>query len=102
MPMLFLHLWDYTKIRLDIQGHTRVFLSSCLFRKYLNYSEESRSYVAPAEMQLGLIAETADLASGYSETLSLARLAGKLFIMIFFVIVKDPGALWMVLIMPVI
>lgn len=99
-PMLFLHIWDWIKINMDVEGHTRVFLSSCLFRKYLNYSEESRSDVLASEMQLGLLQECTDLASGYTAILDMAQQFGKLCLMITFVIVKEPGAIYLVLAMP--
>jgi len=99
-PMFFLHMWDYLKILMDVEGHTRVFLSSCLFRKYLNYSEESRQDVAAAEMQLGLIAECTDLAAGYTAILDMGQMFGKLILVIIFVCLKEPSALCLVLAMP--
>jgi len=101
-PMLVLHLWDYLKIRMDVEGTTHVFLSSCLFRKYLNYSEESRQDVAPSEMQLGLLTECTDLAAGYIAILDMAQQFGKLCLMITFVLMKEPTAIYLVLAMPLI
>lgn len=101
IPMMALHLWDHLKIKMDVEGQTRVFLSSCLFRKYLNYSEESRQDVAPAEMQLGLLEECSDLASGYTAMLGMAQMFGKLSIMITFVIIKEPTAIPLVFAMPI-
>jgi len=100
MPMAILHIWDHIKIRMDLEGQTRVFISTCLFRKYLNYSEESRSDVAASEMQLGLLTESADLASGYTAFLDMAQQFGKLILMITFVAIKEPSAIILVLCMP--
>ena len=37
-PLSVLHLWDYYKLSLDVQGRTKMFIQTTLFRKYLNYS----------------------------------------------------------------
>ena len=38
VPMLFVHLAGFIKVKMDLTGHLRLFLQSSLFRKYLNYS----------------------------------------------------------------
>merc|ERR1719424_2756716 len=49
-PMLFLHLWDLKKARLDLGGLSQDYLQVNLFRRYLNYTETSRMKVPPAHM----------------------------------------------------
>ncbi|CAJ1367882.1 unnamed protein product, partial [Effrenium voratum] len=38
LPLWILHVWDYHKLALDVQGRTKMFIQTTLFRKYLNYS----------------------------------------------------------------
>ncbi|CAJ1426632.1 unnamed protein product [Effrenium voratum] len=50
LPLWILHVWDYHKLALDVQGRTKMFIQTTLFRKYLNYSEKSRRSMTPAQM----------------------------------------------------
>merc|ERR1719271_752374 len=53
-------------------------------------------------MQLGLLEECTDLAAGYTAILDMAQQFGKLCLMITFVLMKEPTAIYLVLAMPLI
>jgi len=55
VPLVFLQAWEVVRIKIDIKYRTRNFLQTCLFRKYLNYCEESRTEVTPSAMQVALM-----------------------------------------------
>jgi len=88
------------RIKIDIKNRTRNFLQTCLFRKYLNYCEESRTEVRPSAMQVALIQETNEVAKGYDALLDIMRLCGKLTITSCFILLENPSAVKYVLLMP--
>jgi len=100
VPMLFIHAWDFVKVRMDVRGSSRTFIQKSLFRKYLNYSEESRLSVQPSDMQLALIKDAADLADGYASVLTMMQVIGKVSVMAYFVKIYNQRALWNVFAMP--
>lgn len=99
-PMVALHMWDYAKIGMDIQGRVRVWIQESLFRKYLNYNDESRAHVPPARMQTAITQDAGALADGYVAVLEIVAMLGKLVITIIFILNSDPGSLWVLITMP--
>lgn len=99
-PMLVLHAWDLVKAKMDLRGHLRLYLQCSLFRKYLNYSEESRSAVLPADIQNTIMLSTQGAATGYCRLLGLLALAGQLATFICFTVVENPGAIYLIMAMP--
>jgi len=100
VPMLFLHLWDYKKVKLDLGGLVREFLQTNLFRKYLNYSEQSRMMVQSSVMQVAIIQDTVELTEGYVATLNMIQMVGKLIILVYFILLENPAALGPIVAMP--
>ncbi|CAJ1401466.1 unnamed protein product [Effrenium voratum] len=99
-PMLVLHLWDLLKAKMDLVGHLRLYLQSSLFRRYLNYSEESRASVPPADMQHALSLGSANAAKGYMLVLSLFQKFGQLAVFTYFTLLSNPDAIYLILAMP--
>jgi len=99
-PMFILHLWDYYKVKLDTGGKIRDFLQTNLFRKYLNYGEYSRCRVLPSLMQVAIVQDTAELQEGYMATLNMCEIVGRLVIMVYFILLENPGALVPAITMP--
>lgn len=100
VPMVALHLWDVYKVHLDLEGLSREYLQVNLFRKYLNYSEESRQKVPPSHMQVAIVQDCDEVAESYSSFLNLLQVIGKLIIVTYFILVENPDALVSVLLMP--
>ncbi|CAE8585907.1 unnamed protein product [Polarella glacialis] len=100
VPMLVLHAWHIIRIQLDMKGKVRLFLQANLFRKYLNYSEDSREKVCAADIQGGIFGDSAGLAEGFMSILQILKLAGKLVVLTSFALRSNPDALRWVLIMP--
>lgn len=100
LPMAALHIWSYIKLKLDIQGHSRVYLQTAIFRKYLNYNEASRSSVRVSHMQVALLSNTADLAVAYCAVLSMFSMIGKLILLMVFMLSQDATASWVLVVMP--
>eukprot|EP00435_Cladocopium_sp_Y103_P045059 s638_g12.t2 len=48
-PLSILHVWDYYKLSLDVQGRTKMFIQTTLFRKYLNYSAQAKQLFSATE-----------------------------------------------------
>jgi len=100
LPMLILHIWDYMKLKIDIEGHSRVFLQKAIFRKYLNYSEASRQAVRVSHMQVALLSNTTDLAKAYVSVLEMVKMIGKLVLLMIFMLTQDPDSAWVLVVMP--
>jgi len=100
MPMFVLHFWDYRKKLLDISGLSREFLQTNLFRKYLNYSEQSRLTAPPSLMQVAIVQDSTEVVEGYMAILSVVQSIGKLVILVYFILLENPSALIPVIIMP--
>mmetsp|Transcript_39292 Transcript_39292/g.87824 ORF Transcript_39292/g.87824 Transcript_39292/m.87824 type:complete len:822 (-) Transcript_39292:77-2542(-) len=99
-PLTILHVWDYYKLSLDVQGRTKMFIQTTLFRKYLNYSEKSRRSMTPAQMNHAITQESTDVASAYSAVLDIWQMAGRIGLMIGFTLIQDPACWWVVVFMP--
>jgi len=102
VPMVFLHIWDVQKVYLDLGGISREYLQVNLFRKYLNYSEDSRQKVPSSHMQVAIIQDCDEVAEGYTSMLKLLQVVGKLVIVTSFILQENPSALSSVLLMPII
>lgn len=100
LPMAALHAWDYTKTKMDIEGRSRVFLQTCMFRKYLNYNEASRQKVRVSHMQLAIMNNTADVAKAYSSLLDMLQMVGKLGLLMVFMLSQDPDSAYVLVLMP--
>ena len=100
LPLSILHVWDYYKLSLDVQGRTKMFIQTTLFRKYLNYSEKSRRSMTPAQMNHAITQESTDVASAYSAVLEVLRMSGRIVLMVLFTLLQDPACWWVVALMP--
>eukprot|EP00929_Paragymnodinium_shiwhaense_P100186 TRINITY_DN6232_c0_g1_i1.p1 TRINITY_DN6232_c0_g1~~TRINITY_DN6232_c0_g1_i1.p1 ORF type:complete len:1010 (+),score=275.61 TRINITY_DN6232_c0_g1_i1:74-3103(+) len=100
LPMLALHAWDYCRLHLDTEGMAKNWLRLSVFRKYLNYSAESRGAVSASEIQLAILNDTGGVAGGYMATLNVLQHVGKLIVLVYFVLQENPGALMPVIVMP--
>eukprot|EP00437_Effrenium_voratum_P000374 CAMPEP_0181418798 /NCGR_PEP_ID=MMETSP1110-20121109/11745_1 /TAXON_ID=174948 /ORGANISM="Symbiodinium sp., Strain CCMP421" /LENGTH=822 /DNA_ID=CAMNT_0023541797 /DNA_START=38 /DNA_END=2503 /DNA_ORIENTATION=+ len=100
LPLWILHVWDYHKLALDVQGRTKMFIQTTLFRKYLNYSEKSRRSMTPAQMNHAITQESSDVASAYAAVLDIIQMIGRIFLMVVFTLSQDPACWWVVAMMP--
>lgn len=100
LPLSILHVWDYYKLSLDVQGRTKMFIQTTLFRKYLNYSEKSRRSMTPAQMNHAITQESTDVASAYGAVLEVWRMSGRIALMVLFTLSQDPACWWVVALMP--
>jgi len=102
MQMFLLQGWEWARIQLDIKNRTRCFLQASLFRKYLNYNEESRTEVLPSDMQIAVTQDTAEVAEGYTALVNMFRHLVKLIVLQCFVLLANPSALKNIVVMPLI
>lgn len=79
-PMLVLHLWACIRVNLNLKGRIVAFLRINLFRKYLNYSEESREQTDIGVMTLELKSGVEALATGYMTLLDFGEVLGRMII----------------------
>jgi len=100
IPMIILHLWDNWKTKLDIGGTTNALLQQSLFRKYLNYSEDSRLAVNHCDIHMSIMEDCKTAAEGYKTLLDMARTVTKFIILMSFVLSESPRALVYVVVMP--
>jgi len=99
LPMIVLHFWELAKVRIDIGGISKSFLSTSIVAKYLNYSAESRLKVDVADVQIGVRENSGELAESYLAVLAILRLNGKLMVMLYFTVQENPRAVHYVMIM---
>jgi len=99
-PMLVLQSWDLMKAKMDLVGHLRLYLQSSLFRRYLNYSEQSRASVPPEDMQHALSLGCKGAAEGYVKVLHLFQKLGQLAVFTYFTLWENPDAIYLILAMP--
>mmetsp|Transcript_20245 Transcript_20245/g.56184 ORF Transcript_20245/g.56184 Transcript_20245/m.56184 type:complete len:904 (+) Transcript_20245:66-2777(+) len=95
-----LHIWDYTKIVLDIEGKSRCSLQCGLFRMFLNYSTDSREKVTDAAIQVAISKHCEGVASTYTCALDMLQVLGRLVLMVIFVIRHEPGQMATLVFMP--
>merc|ERR1711865_1263440 len=79
---------------------SRCFLQQNVFRKYLNYNEESRAEVQITDIQMAVREDAGHIAEGYMSVLTILKLVGKLIVMVYFTGSENPHALKTVALMP--
>eukprot|EP00929_Paragymnodinium_shiwhaense_P023327 TRINITY_DN14630_c0_g1_i2.p1 TRINITY_DN14630_c0_g1~~TRINITY_DN14630_c0_g1_i2.p1 ORF type:complete len:834 (-),score=143.75 TRINITY_DN14630_c0_g1_i2:463-2964(-) len=99
-PFAVLHIWAACKLRLDIAGESTSFLQVNLFRKFLNYTEDSREKVGPTRIVNAIAQDADELGKGYEASLNLVTVIGKILINVIFVLWKNPSAAWVVVLLP--
>merc|ERR1719428_1107802 len=62
VPFAVLHSWDTTKAKMDLPAQE--WLQGALFRRYLNYSEESREQTPPSAIAMAVIEEATEVIDG--------------------------------------
>lgn len=86
VPYCLLHVIDLVKTRMDLSGVSQEYLQTNLFRKYLNYDEETRMRVTPSDISLAVIRDCAELGDvGYMKSVGLFRIMLKLTFLAYFV-----------------
>jgi ABC-type multidrug transport system fused ATPase/permease subunit len=102
VPIFFLHLWSYVKIRLDLEGHAVAYLRANLMRKYLNLSEAAREELDSGHVQVAMTNSCVKLASGYVAVVDCVRSVGTVLVLIIFTLHSNPDAWWVAVAMPLI
>ena len=100
-PMIAVHAVAVLKVHMDLLGNLSLFLQSCLFRKYLNYSDDSRASVAPSEMQSAIMEHASSAAATYVKLLKLVAISGEVSIFSYFTLQESPSAFIFILVMPI-
>jgi len=100
IPIFFIHLWDNIKTNMDVGGMTCELLQDSLFRKYLNYSEESRLAVHHCDIHVAIMDESDKAAKGYVKMLDVVRTVSKFLILMYFILQENPRAVVFVVSMP--
>eukprot|EP00747_Dinoflagellata_sp_TGD_P075084 gnl/TRDRNA2_/TRDRNA2_158591_c0_seq1.p1 gnl/TRDRNA2_/TRDRNA2_158591_c0~~gnl/TRDRNA2_/TRDRNA2_158591_c0_seq1.p1 ORF type:complete len:914 (+),score=138.86 gnl/TRDRNA2_/TRDRNA2_158591_c0_seq1:97-2838(+) len=100
LPLVGLHLWDVVKIRLDLVGRTKLILMSSFFRKYLNYSENSRQQVMPSDLQIGMMQGIEEMADGFMAVVDCMQITGKALTCIVFILYQNPESWKAFVLMP--
>lgn len=93
LPMFVLMLWDKVKLFMDTKGNVRTYMQCNLFRRYLNYSENSRQRVLPAHMQVAVLKQAQELSQGFVAVLDLFGIFAKILAILYFIKKENPGAL---------
>mmetsp|Transcript_57781 Transcript_57781/g.102560 ORF Transcript_57781/g.102560 Transcript_57781/m.102560 type:complete len:1023 (+) Transcript_57781:63-3131(+) len=100
VPSIFCFAWESAKIRVALMGTVELTLQGFVFRRYLNFSEESRGKVKEAELLEFVNTTSHRLALGFDGMVSLGQLVGKLVILLYFMLSHNPGAVWALFVMP--
>lgn len=100
VPMFVLHLVDLKVVKLDVNGMSREYLQSNLFRKYLNFGEKVREGLSSSSMQVAILQGTGEVVEGYMAALELIKAIFKLAILIVFILSENQDAWLPVVLMP--
>jgi len=99
LPLL-LHTWKVAKMKLDLNGRSKLYLQSSVMRKYMNFNEESRMEVTQPEVVSFVMNKSEQLAGSISEVSALLETAGKLVMLNYFAVSSNPDMTWAVITMP--
>lgn len=88
VPLLLLHFLDVRRLTWKVMGASRATLQKALIRKFLNYTEESRSSLTRSDLVMACTRDVENLTSfGYGGMLILVKLLGQLFFILLFQVV---------------
>jgi len=94
VPYGIINLLDLWKAQLKLAERSRTGLQENIFRKFMNYSEESRATVQGSEMGLIMVSDVNDLVeNGYMKMLEIAKSLGRFGVSSYFILVENPDAL---------
>jgi len=94
LPCLLLHALQLLKIQMDLSGVAEEFLQTNLFRKYLNFDEETRSASPSSAISYAIVDGCAELGQvALLKSVGLVRLVSKFAILIFFVRMEQEEAM---------
>jgi len=93
VPYALLNLLELWKSQLQIAEDSQLYLQENIFRKFTNYSEDSRSKVKESEMSLVMVQDVADIIeNGYMKIFEIAKYLGKLALSSYFIVGENPDA----------
>merc|ERR1719163_1467771 len=102
-PFLILHVADWFQVRLDLGANLRAYLQCSLFRKYLNFSEESVAQFSPSAVSLVIIKESGEVVEkGFLKVVELQQTLGKIVIASCFIISENALAAVPILLFPIV
>eukprot|EP00930_Biecheleria_cincta_P096259 TRINITY_DN88131_c0_g1_i1.p1 TRINITY_DN88131_c0_g1~~TRINITY_DN88131_c0_g1_i1.p1 ORF type:complete len:879 (+),score=147.93 TRINITY_DN88131_c0_g1_i1:104-2740(+) len=85
IPFALLHFLDYTKLTWKVGGASRMSLQRSMLRRYLNYTEESRSSLEHGDVIMAIARDAVTLAAdGYAVLIPLSRSIGQLVVILLF------------------
>jgi ABC-type multidrug transport system fused ATPase/permease subunit len=99
IPQLLIHIWEYARLKLATAGMSRAFLQTSLFRKYMNYSEESRRNTTTIENEI--MSNSSDVVDSYMMALDSVKQFGRLVIMLCFLLRHNSQVWWAICLLPV-
>lgn len=89
IPFALLHLLDYQKLTWKVGGSSRMALQTSMLRRYLNYTEESRSSLEHGDIIMAMARDSDSLAAdGYAVLVSLSKSIGQLLVILLFQLVS--------------
>lgn len=102
IPIAAMHLWDLIRVRMDVEGHSEAFLRGNLVRRYMNLTEESRTQLEASRFQVVILDDAHKIANGYCSVIDIIKSLGTVSVLTIFTLHSNPGAWWIVLLMPVV
>lgn len=99
LPLILIHLWHFLRQKcFSVTGKTREFLQTSLFRKYMNYNEESRRKAAA--ITVALLKDCPRVAELYQNMVGLSQQLCRLILLQCFMVLHHREAWWVLLVMP--
>jgi ABC-type multidrug transport system fused ATPase/permease subunit len=102
VPLIFLHVADLWKVRLDLAAEIRFYFQRSIVRKYLNYDQAARSDNAPASVSAAVIQECGEaVENGYMVLFEIFQGFGSILIVAYFLVLENATAIVPLLLFPV-
>mmetsp|Transcript_99142 Transcript_99142/g.280778 ORF Transcript_99142/g.280778 Transcript_99142/m.280778 type:complete len:871 (+) Transcript_99142:61-2673(+) len=94
IPYGLLFMLDAWKAQLEISEDSRANLQENIFRKFMNYNEDSRSKVFGSEVGLVMVQDVTDIVdSGYMKMFEVAKNLGRVAVSSYFIVGENPDTL---------
>jgi len=80
-------------LQIGLRPRVRAWLQTNLFRRYMNYTEDSRAQVLPAHLQVAIIRYADILAAGFNSFLDMCFILLKIAVVLYFIYQENHHAL---------
>jgi ABC-type multidrug transport system fused ATPase/permease subunit len=103
LPFALVHLSDFVKCYISLEGRVRKLLQANLMRKFFNYKEEFRNAISSSDLTMAMVRDAKEVVDfGFMKLFNVFRISGKLMFALLFVLNETPFGAIPIIVCPIV